>query len=142
MATKKQNCIHGKPSDGPCDACDWFTTSDPENTNVTKKSPSRVKKQKVQKSTTLHTRVIGRKYGDKLQYGCITYLDPRLAGTFYCRAFPTLPLRIHPSCDGLICADGEVVVQSQNGPPTPLNGPTWQDFCREQQSVVLGCLLS
>ncbi len=100
-------------------------------------------KKRIKKITPLYTRVIGRKYGDQNQYGYITYLDPRLNDTFHCRAFPTLLLRIHPWCDGLICADGEVVVQSQNGPIDEVTGErTWYDFCREQQETVLRCLVS
>jgi hypothetical protein len=77
-------------------------------------------------------RQIGRKYGDNNQYGQVTYLDPRLNGKFKLRTFPGLVFRIRPDCDGLICHDGEVVVQSHNGP----NGE-WLDFIREQQAEVL-----
>lgn len=81
-------------------------------------------------------RTIGKKYGPNNEYGCLTVLDPRLEGTFRVRAFPDIEMRVHPNCDGLICHDGEVVVQSKNGPDD-----SWCDFAREQQSKVIECLL-
>jgi hypothetical protein len=77
-------------------------------------------------------RIIGRKYGPNLQYGEQTELIPELEGTFGLSTFPDLTFRVHPQCDGLICRDNEVVVQSKNGPPER----PWLDFIREDQHKV------
>jgi hypothetical protein len=82
--------------------------------------------------TTKQARVIGPVY----KKGPTTTLDPRLEGTFKLSSFPGTEFRIHPNCDGLICHDGEVVVQSHNGPDGG-----WLDFIREQQSRVLAYLV-
>lgn len=85
-------------------------------------------------------RRIGGKYGPDNTYGTLTILDPRLNGLFRTWSFPGILFRIHPGCDGLICHDGEVVVQSLNGPVDDSGQPTWVDFIREQQDVVLSVL--
>lgn len=77
-------------------------------------------------------RVIGRKYGDNKEHGTMTILDPKLEGTFGLDTFPGGTFRVHPQCDGLICHDGEVVLQVDWR-----KGDGWQDFIREQQAKVL-----
>ena len=71
-----------------------------------------------------------RRIGGLYKGGPVTDLDVRLFGTFGLSSFPGLVFRVHPDCDGLICADGEIVVQVGRG-------GEWLDFIREQQSAVL-----
>ena len=65
--------------------------------------------------------------------GPTTVLDPRLGDTFKLWNWPGQLFRVHPDCGGLICYDGEVVVQARRG-------DAWLDFVREQQSKVLSYL--
>lgn len=75
--------------------------------------------------------------GGAYAHSPMTLVDPRLNGEFRLRSFPDIIFRIHPNCGSLICAHGEVVVQSKNGPE---NDP-WLDFAREQQDRVLSLLM-
>ncbi len=61
-----------------------------------------------------------------------TEVDPMIQGEFRLSSYPAGRFRLHPRAGGLICKDGEVVIQVDWG-----KGDGWQDFIREQQAVVL-----